>query len=152
MALLTQKYELLLEPISNLGMGSKGIFFNLGLIFSGIIGIFVVYGRYKRTSRTLLLLGLFAMTSLSLVGFFPKPMDLHGLFTGMMFIGMALFFIAYTIKAHSFLTLIMLISFVVFPFYNISLSEWIVLFAVNGWMFMTSTKLHYKNTKKYINL
>ena len=152
MALLAQKYELLLEPISNLGMGSKGIFFNLGLIFSGIIGIFVVYWRYKCINKILTALGIFAMISLSLVGLFPKPMYLHGLFTLLMFVGMVLFFIAYTITAYSLMTLIMLILFVVFPFYNINLSEWIVFFAVNGWVFITSTKLHYENTKKYINL
>ena len=151
-ALLAQEYELFLEPISNLGMGSKGIFFNLGLIFSGIIGILVVYCRYKCTNKILTALGIFAMISLSLVGLFPKPMYLHGLFTLLMFVGMTLFFIAYIITAYSLLTLIMLILFVVFLFYNISLSEWIVFFAVNGWVFITSTKLHYENTKKYINL
>jgi len=152
MALLAQEYNLFLDTMSNLGMGSKGIFFNLGLIFSGIIGIFVVYGRYKCTNKILTVLGIFAMISLSLVGLFPKPIYLHGLFTLLMFVGMALFFIVYTITAYSLLTLIMLILFVVFPFYNISLSEWIVFFAVNVWVFITSTKFHYENTKKYINL
>ena len=152
LALLTQEYDLLLEPISNLGMGDNGIFFNLGLIFSGLIGAFIVHGRYKHINKTLLLLGIFTMASLSLTGFFPKPMNLHGLFTGMMFVGMSLFFISYVIVNYSLAVLIMLIVFAIFPFFNIGLSEWIVFFAVNVWMFVTSTKSHYENSKKYIKL
>ena len=152
MALLSQEYNPFLEPMSNLGVGTKGIFFNLGLIFSGFIGSFVVYGRYKRISEILTVSGIFAMLSLSLVGFFPKPMDLHGLFTGMMFVGMSSFFICYVIVNRSLTTLIMLILFIIFPFCNISLSEWVVFFSINGWIFVRSTKYHHEISKKYTNL
>jgi len=152
MALLSQEYNLFLEPMSNLGMGTKGIFFNLGLIFSGFIGSFVVYGKYKPISKILTILGVFAMLSLSLIGIFPKPKILHGLVTVMMFVGMTLFFICYVIVNRSLTTLIMLILFVIFPFCNISLSEWVVFFAVNVWIFVRSTKFHIEISKKYINL
>ena len=152
MALLSQEYNLFLEPMSNLGMGTKGIFFNLGLIFSGFIGTLVVYGRYKHINKILTILGAFAMLSLSLVGIFPKPTILHGLFTGMMFVGMSSFFICYIIVNRSFATLMMLILFMIFPFCNISLSEWVVFFAVNGWIFVRSTKFHSKISEKYVNL
>lgn len=152
MALLSQEYNPFLEPMSNLGVGTKGIFFNLGLIFSGFIGSFVVYGRYNRISKILTVLGIFAMLSLSLVGFFPKPMILHGLITLMMFVGMSSFFIYYVIVNRSLTTLIMLILFIIFPFCNISLSEWVVFFSINGWIFVRSTKYHHEISKKYTNL
>jgi len=152
MALLSQEYNLSLEPMSNLGMGTKGIFFNLGLIFSGFIGTLVVYGKYKPISKILTILGMFAMLSLSLIGIFPKPMILHSLVTVMMFAGMSSFFICYIVVNRSLATLIMLILFAIFPFCNINLSEWAVFFAVNGWIFVRSTKFHSKISKKYTNL
>ena len=137
------------DVMSKLGTGRGAVYFNTGLIISGYVGTFMCYERYKNINKVLTIIGVISMCSLLLVGCFPMPIPIHGFFAALMFSTMWLFFLVYSIVERSLSLIFMLVLFSIFSFISMALTEWIIFFAVNGWIVLTSMKFYYKKTKMY---
>lgn len=144
---LKAQYNPFTDAVSYLGEGIGAHFFNCGMIFSGHLGSVIAYERYWKFNKLLSIIGIFTMTALAFVGYFPISQNLHGFFTMLMFAGMGVFFLLYAILLRSRAVALMLLIFAIFPFICVPLAEWIIFVTVNVWMFITSTKKYYQKTK-----
>ena len=145
-------YNPFVDNVSQLGVGNGSIYFNIGMIIAGYIGSIMVYERYKNFNKLLTIIGIFAMNTLALTGWFPLNTNLHGLFTGLMFGGMGIFFLLYAILLRSRSMMLMLVTYLICSFICVPLAEWIVFITVNIWVGIKSTKFYYKKRSIYINL
>ena len=151
-------YSLLLYDVSYLAVGPYGIFFDLGLIISGIIVIpfdfymYSIIGNKKisfRLKNTALLFSVLSSLSLSLIGFFPVLYDnfiilfIHGILALITFVGITIYCFLYGIfflKNSRFSLLHPVLSFSVssiFLFYftnRWSILEWIGVGSIMIWI------------------
>ena len=141
-------YNPFIDAMSELGAGKGAIYFNIGMISSGYVGTIMLYERYKWFSILLTISGVITTIALSFVGWFPMPTDLHGVFSGIMFTSMTIFFILYFILTKSRFVIAMLLIFIIFAFINIPLTKWIIFITINGWIGITSTKFYYRKKKR----
>lgn len=105
-------YNLLLYDVSYLAVGPNGVFFNLGLILSGIIALpfhfymYSIIGNEKislNLKKASLLLSVLSSLTLSLIGFFPVLNEnililvIHGILALITFVGITIYCFLYGI-------------------------------------------------------
>lgn len=110
--LLTPSYIFFEDMVSELGVGQGGIFFNLGLIFSGIIAIpfFISLGRILnydgvngKLRKSAIIFSIISCISMSLIGCFPATPDnifigfLHGTVTFISWVSGLIFVMLFSI-------------------------------------------------------
>jgi hypothetical membrane protein len=151
-------YNLLLYDVSYLAVGPKGLIFDLGLIFSGIIIIpfdfymYSIIGNKKisfRLKNTALLLSVISSLTLSLIGFFPVLYEniiiliIHGVLALITFVSITIYCFLYGIfflKNSKFSLIHSVLSFFVsgiFIFYftnRWSIVEWIGVGSIMIWI------------------
>ncbi|TFF69070.1 MAG: DUF998 domain-containing protein [Promethearchaeota archaeon] len=151
-------YNLLFYDVSYLATGPLGIFFDLGLIFSGIVAIpfhyymniLIIHENIEpRWRKFTLSLSLMSSITLSLIGFFPVLTEsiiiliIHGILALLTFIGITIYCFLYGIffiKIAKFPFLNAILSFLVsaiFIFYftnRWSLVEWIGVGSIMIWI------------------
>ena len=144
--------------ISALGAGPGGIFFNIGLILSGVfcLGFYPYLARVIKTNIEQKKLIMFAKVSAitscifySLIGFFPAIVELevivtlHGLSVAICWITAAMYLIAFGflfLRSSNFLKIHAVLSFVTAATFFIVLltwnpiTEWIMTFAIISWI------------------
>ncbi|MHA1875143.1 MAG: DUF998 domain-containing protein [Promethearchaeota archaeon] len=158
--ILYEGYDPFMYPISILGTGDDGIFFNAGLIIAGYLGSIMIYERYKNFNTTLTIIGIFAMNSLALIGWFPMTTKQHNVFTFLMFCSMVMFLLLYTILLRSdhsrpYYGVLMMVLYVICGFISVTVTEWIVFITMNIWICVTSINsiiFERKKNEENINL
>jgi len=155
-------YKIFLNVVSVLGLGEGGIFFNIGLIISGIflIPFFFKYNSYytinseKKMKNLTKILGLISSSSYLLLGFFPIHFFVHYILVfNIFFIGMIDLIIINNIilkqtqysKLMSIPNLILIFSVIsylimlLFVYHLHAIAEWITVFAFGFWVVINSS-------------
>jgi len=165
--ILTPHYIFFNHMISELGVGPGGIFFNLGLIFSGIIAIpfFISLGRTlnceginENLRKITTIISLISCVSTSLIGCFPAIYNnkiifsLHGTFTFISWLCGLIFLILFSInilKVNIFSKIQAYLGFVVAGVYALVLCTWwpiteyALIFAVSIWIVINASYILY---------
>lgn len=159
--------------VSELGVGQGGIFFNLGVIFSGIIAIpfFISLGRTlncecvnEKLRKSAITFSIISCISMSLIGCFPAVQEdgillyIHGIcasicwFSGFIFI--TLFSILF-LKLSEFSKLHGFSGFLVAGVFALVLCTWWVIFeymiiiAISIWVVYTALYMLYNDIEKF---
>ena len=156
--------------ISALGAGPGGIFFNIGLILTGLLalGFYPYLTRVIKTNREQKRLVQFARVSAiascifySLIGFFPAIVELevivtiHGLFAALCWITAAMYLIAFGIlflnssnflKIHGVLSFITATTLIILLLTWNPIMEWIMTFTIICWITIMAS---YTMTNKF---
>jgi hypothetical protein len=162
-------YNLLLYDVSYLAVGPDGLFFDLGLIISGLIAIpfhffmYSIIGNEKisvKLKNIALLLSVTSSLALSLIGFFPVLIEnnliliIHGILALITFLGITIYCILFGIffiKNKRFSNFHAVLSFFVsgiFIFYftnRWSLVEWIAVCSIMIWITFNAVFALFKN-------
>ena len=160
-------YNFFENMISELGRGPSGIFFNLGLIISGIVGIPFYIALYKIfdketvnpiVRKSALIFSLISIFTFILVGIFPSIEDnyivfvTHGTFAFLSFLSGILYLISFSIlmlkdsKYSKFLAchgFIVAGTYLVIIFTWLPITEWIATFAIISWVIANSIYMLY---------
>lgn len=156
--------------ISVLGTGPGGVFFNIGLILSGLfcLGFYPYLVRVIKTNSEQKKLVMFARFSAitscifySLIGFFPAVVELkvivtlHGLSAAICWITAAMYLIAFGIlflrssnflKIHAILSFVTAATFIILLLTWNPITEWIMTFTIIFWI---GTMASYTITNKF---
>lgn len=162
-------YNLLLYDVSYLAVGPYGLFFDLGLIFSGIIAIpfhffmYSIIGNEKismKLKNIALLLSVTSSLALSLIGFFPMLNEnnliliIHGILALITFLGITIYCILFGIlfiindKFSNFHAVLSFFVSGIFIFYftnRWSLVEWISVGSIMIWITFNAFFALFKN-------
>ena len=168
MGLSFHGYNIFTHSVSSLGIGPVGLFFNIGLIFSGIAAVlFDIYlGRSfnrefinEKAIKITLSISIISSFSLILVGVFPVSheneivMFLHVFFAFTAFIGglISIFiFSLFMLKDPKFLKIQAYFGFTVCGFFALYLftlqpiTEWTAIFAIILWTIINASYMIYK--------
>jgi len=160
-------YNFFENMISELGRGPSGIFFNLGLIISGIVGIPFYIALYKIFDKetvnpimrkSALIFSLISIFTFILVGIFPSIEDnyiifvTHGTFAFISFLCGIFYLISFSIlmlkdsKYSKFLAchgFIVAGTYLVIIFTWLPITEWIATFAIISWVITNSIYMLY---------
>lgn len=162
-------YNLFLYDVSYLAVGPYGLFFDLGLILSGIIAIpfhffmYSIIGNEKisvKLKNIALVLSVTSSLALSLIGFFPVLNEnnliliIHGIFALITFLGITIYCILFGIffiindKFSNFHAILSFFVSGIFIFYftnRWSLVEWISVGSVMIWITFNAFFALFKN-------
>lgn len=166
----SDEFKLFSYVVSELGVGEGALFFNLGLISSGIfviafffkLNITFLENQSERLRVSTLILGLISSSSYSLLGFFPLNIVVHMIlvfnifFIGMINIFILLFIILQEEKSFGRIILIFVSTayiisilsyfFTLLFYYDIhSQFEWAMVFLFELWILTHSAYLLYLN-------
>ena len=160
-------YNFFENMISELGRGPSGIFFNLGLIISGIVGIPFYIALYKVfdketvnpiVRKSALIFSLISIFTFILVGIFPSIEDnyiifvTHGTFAFISFLCGILYLTSFSIlmlkdsKYSKFLAchgFIVAGTYLVILFTWLPITEWIATFGIISWVIANSIYMLY---------
>jgi len=160
-------YNFFENMISELGRGPSGIFFNLGLIISGIVGIPFYIALYKIFDKetvnpimrkSALIFSLISIFTFILVGIFPSIEDnyiifvTHGTFAFISFLCGIFYLISFSIlmlkdskysKFLAFHGFIVAGTYLVIIFTWLPITEWIATFAIISWVITNSIYMLY---------
>lgn len=161
-------YNIFINTISELGVGPGKIFFNIGVIFAGIIAIpFGIYlgralntkGSYEKLNKSAVVISIISCVSLSLIGVFPgNPAEtliylLHGFcaflcfFGGMIYLFLFSFLMLREPKFSKFLAyygFFVAGLFLLFLFTWVPITEWIANIGIISWTIICSIYMLYK--------
>jgi hypothetical protein len=167
----SHEFKLFLYVVSELGAGQGAIFFNGGLIISGVflipfflkLNTYLTEGQSKRLREVVIILGLISSSSYLLLGFFPINIIIHMILViNIFFIGLVNIVILNVIIAKNdkfidkFLIIfgllygisIFLYFFTLIFYYSIhSIFEWIMIIFFSIWLLFHSIYLIYQNIK-----
>ncbi|TFG21760.1 MAG: DUF998 domain-containing protein [Promethearchaeota archaeon] len=172
MILFPEGYNFFENMISELGHGSSGIFFNLGLIISGILSFpyyIALYRSFDKETvnplvrKSSLIFSLISIITYILVGIFPSIEDnyiifvTHGIFAFLSFLTGVFYLISFsilmlmgsTINGGKYSKFIACQGFIVAGTYLLILftwlpiTEWIATFAIISWIIANSIYLIY---------
>ena len=163
--LLFPGYNIFDNMVSELGIGPGGLFFNVGLVLSGIVAIpFIIrlgtvflgenVNNYLRKSA--MIIAVTSSVSLSLIGCFPATPEnaivfiIHGTFAFICWIGGLIYVTIFSImmfqapnisKSWAFFGFGVAATFVLFLFTGLPITEWIVVFAICLWAIVNSINI-----------
>lgn len=161
--------------VSELGVDQGGIFFNSGLIFSGIIAIpfFISLGRTlnceganEKLRKSAITFSIISCISMSLIGCFPAIQEdgimlyIHGIFTSICwfsgFIFITLFSILF-LKSSRFTKLHAYLGFLIAGIFALVLCTWWVIFeymiiiAISIWVIVTALYMLYNDNLELLS-
>lgn len=165
-------YNFLENMISELGLGPSGIFFNLGLIISGILSFpyyIALYRSFDKETvnqivrKSSLIFSLISIITFILVGIFPSIEDnniifvTHGIFAFLSFLSGIFYLISFSIlmvmgsngngsKYSKFIAcqgFIVAGTYLLMLFTWLPITEWIATFAIISWIIANSIYMIY---------
>ena len=161
-------YHILFNMVSDLGIGPGGIFFNLGVIISGLIAIpFYIYlGKILKNGnnneflrRGAIITSIISCIAFSLIGFFPSIEGneiiyfLHGLFAFISWMSGLSYLLLFSIllikderfsRFKSYLGFSIIIIYLIFFFTWQPIIEWILSFSIVVWVLIMAIYTLYK--------
>ena len=163
--LLNPNYVFFEDMVSELGVGQGGIFFNLGLIFSGIIAIpfFISMGRTlnydgvnEKLRKSAIIFSIIACISMSLIGYFPATPDnelisfLHGTATFISWVSGLIFIVLFSLlflktskfsKFQAYMGFFVAIIFIITLCTWLPITEYAIMIAILIWVVTNATSL-----------